>query len=92
MIMKNHYTITGVNDPSKGMGFLRGAFPDGEAGELNWVLFSTNGVHGTGNTIEDCEARLTGNGDEDDECDSVTFLLIRPRIVRLSMETASQRR
>jgi hypothetical protein len=81
--MKNHYTITGVNDSSKGMVFLREAFPDGEANELNLVLFSTNGVHGTGNTIEDCEAWLTGNSDEDDVCDSVTFLLIRPRIVHI---------
>jgi len=76
--MKNHYTVTGVNE---GMSFLHRAFPNGEADEFNLVLFSTNGVHGTGNTIEDCEAWLTGNSD--DECDSITFLLIRPRIVQV---------
>jgi hypothetical protein len=56
------------------MAALRELFPEGEANELNFVLFSTSGVHGTYCTIEACEA-----GDTKD----VTFLVIQPRIVAL---------
>ena len=56
------------------MEALRELFPEGEANDLNFVLFSTSGVHGTYCTIEACEA-----GDTKD----VTFLVIQPRIVAL---------
>lgn len=59
-------------------------FPRGVADELNFCLFSTSGVHGTNSTIEDVEKYIQAvpedkrNGD-DDRCDTITFLVIRPR-------------
>jgi hypothetical protein len=56
------------------MAALRELFPEGEANDLNFVLFSTSGIHGTYCTIEACEAGETTD---------VTFLVIQPRIVAL---------
>jgi hypothetical protein len=58
-----------------GMEALRQLFPDGEANDLNAVLFSTSGVHGTYCTIEEVER----GGDEASK--DVTFVVIQPRIV-----------
>ena len=65
-----HYNIFGCND-YMGMEGLRLMFPEGEANALNFVLFSTSGIHGTYVTIEDAEEMEEG---------SVTFLIIQPRI------------
>jgi len=71
---------------------LKEIFPDGEADRMNFVLFSTSGVHGSYNTIEDIEASLEKYGvlNEDDEGlpddyygDRLTFLIVHPRIVSL---------
>jgi hypothetical protein len=62
-----------------GMEALRQLFPEGEANELNAVLFSTSGVHGTYCLIEDVEEdmqREVRDGPRD-----VTFVVIQPRIV-----------
>lgn len=62
-----------------GMEALRQLFPDGEANEMNAVLFSTSGVHGTYCTIEDVEQdlqRAEREGPRD-----VTFVVVQPRIV-----------
>lgn len=68
-----HYNIFSVNGPeSNAMHGLRQMFPEGEANELNFVLFSTSGVHGTYTTIEEAET---------EEYPSVTFLIVHPRIV-----------
>ena len=56
-----------------GMDALRQMFPDGVANDLNFVLFSTSGVHGTYCTLEAAES---------EGCD-VTFLVVQPRIVGL---------
>jgi hypothetical protein len=56
-----------------GMAALRELFPNGQADDLNFVLFSTSGVHGTYCTIEAAE----------DEGLDVTFLVVQPRIVGL---------
>jgi hypothetical protein len=77
-----HYNNYGCRD-GDGMAALRQFFKDGEAGELNFVLFSTSGVHGTYGTIEDAEAMMArGNKYEDGEdgTPSVTFLIVSPRI------------
>lgn len=58
-----------------GMLALRELFPEGEANDLNFVLFSTSGVHGTYWLIEEVEV-----GGEDAPSD-VTFVVIQPRIV-----------
>ena len=57
-----------------GIDALRDFFPDGKADEMNFVLFSTSGVHGTSTKIEEAE--------KDIELD-VTFLVVQPRIVCL---------
>lgn len=64
-----------------GMLFLRSLFPDGEADDLNFCLFSTSGVHGTYNLIEEAEEHLRAPSDE--TCSDVTFLVIHPRTVTL---------
>lgn len=63
------------------MAALRGTFPDAKADELNFVLFSTSGVHGTYNTIEEAERFLTGADSEG--CSKVTFLIVHPRLVAM---------
>lgn len=55
-----------------GMEALRTMFPDGEANDLNFVLFSTSGVHGSYATLEEVE-------EEPDL--GLTFLIVQPRIV-----------
>ena len=69
----NYYTTREVSTDD-GMKTLREIFPEAQADELNVVLFSTSGVHGHNLTIEDCEASDT---------DTVTFLVIKPRIVQV---------
>lgn len=63
-----------------GMEALREMFPDGKANEMNFVLFSTSGVHGSYQTIEDIETRID-TGEELGASDSVTFLVVHPRMV-----------
>ena len=69
----NYYTTREVSTDD-GMKTLREIFPEAQADELNVVLFSTSGVHGHNLTIEDCETSDT---------DTVTFLVIKPRIVQV---------
>ena len=78
-----HYNIFNAN----GIGALKNFFPDAEADEMNFVLFSTSGVHGTYNTIEESERFLRGKlglAVKDEEGFSeITFLIVQPRIVCL---------
>lgn len=72
-----------------GMEALRQMFPGGEANEMNAVLFSTSGVHGTYCLIEDVEedmAKDVRNGPRD-----VTFCVIQPRIVCMRYGIAEPR-
>ena len=71
-----HYSILQAAD---GMSYLRQIFPEANADKMNLVLFSTSGVHGTYQTIED-EEKEPGIG--------VTFLVINPRMVRTIYGTA----
>ena len=66
-----HYSINRATDP---MGLLREIFPDGEADALNFCIFSTSGIHGTYQTIEEEETE-PGIG--------ITFIIVQPRIVRM---------
>lgn len=66
-----HYNIFHCKREEDGMAALREIFPNGKADELNFVLFSTSGVHGSYVTIEEVERGI---------CDAVTFLVIHPRI------------
>ncbi len=81
-----HYNIYESPDHRRPVGVdaLRKLFPDGEANDLNFVLFSTSGVHGSYMTIEEVEAFvLRGEGADEDGHgpDEVTFLIVHPRIV-----------
>jgi hypothetical protein len=72
-----HYNTYGCDDDS-GMEALRRMFPDGEANDLNFVLFSTSGIHGSYCTIEDVEQeRMNDNLDYEPH---LTFLIVHPRI------------
>lgn len=64
------------------MDALRDMFPESVANEMNFVLFSTSGVHGSYEPIEDAENVLR-NGPQDDEegVPAITFLIVQPRIV-----------
>lgn len=80
-----HYNIFAAVDGTE-MDGLRQMFPNGEADDLNFCLFSTSGVHGTYSTIESAEEMMAhGNKYEDGEpgTPSVTFLIVHPRIVCL---------
>ena len=68
------YYTTNKIETEGAMKTLREIFPDAKADVNNFVLFSTSGVHGSYCTIEDCETK----GD----VDTVTFLIIKPRIVQ----------
>ena len=69
----HHYSVLRLT--GNGMEALRQLFPDGKGDEMNAVLFSTSGAHGSYCTIEDVE-----EGGEDSPED-VTFVVIQPRIV-----------
>lgn len=75
----NHYQCR----TKDGMTALREFFEDG-ADFMNFVLFSTSGVHGTYNTIEAAERWLAGDRPSDPEAGDyyqvVTFLIVQPRI------------
>lgn len=58
----------------EGMGVLRKIFPEGVANALCFVLFSTSGIHGSYCTLEDLRAKRV---------DSVTFLVVKPRVLQL---------
>jgi len=75
-----HYSIYRTA-PALAEGALRKMFPDGEANEMNFVLFSTSGVHGSYMTIEDAHANVASASE--DEPTDVTFLIVQPRLVCL---------
>lgn len=95
--MGSHYTCLqldhdkhGRPDPVMGMKNLRALFPTGTPDELNVVMFSTSGVHGTYTTIEEVEASIARYGDgatfDGDEPDDyvqpiLTVLVMQPRLV-----------
>jgi hypothetical protein len=71
------------------MEALRQLFPDGEADEMNAVLFSTSGAHGTYLTIEDVEQAMQDADYEGPH--HVTFCVIQPRIVCMRYGNAEPR-
>ena len=71
---------------------LKEIFPDGEANEMNFVLFSTSGIAGSYCSLETIEASIEKYGDKifDEEVEEIpddwthpclTFVLIQPRII-----------
>lgn len=80
-----HYSVMTTEKGVNGLTALREMFEDAKANELNFVLFSTSGVHGTYNTIEEAEMAINGEHDSggDEYCQSVTFLIVHPRLVAI---------
>lgn len=76
-----HYSVMRKIHGVGGMTALRNMFKNADADEMNFVLFSTSGVHGTYNTIEDAERYLKGQNDEGYA--EVTFVIVHPRLVSL---------
>lgn len=82
-----HYNIFRLKDPAYGVAMLRRWFADGEADDLNFVLFSTSGIHGMYTTIEEIEEELRQQvGQEPPE---ITFLIVQPRIVKMTYGNAA---
>lgn len=71
-----HYSIWEIKG---GMDALRQLFPDGKANELNFVLFSTSGVHGSYTLLED----LNFDETSEDYDPYITVLIVQPRLVCL---------
>jgi len=97
-----HYNIfAATHDPEASMAALRDWFSDAESvNEMNFVLFSTSGVHGTYTTIDEIERSMRKypdgppNGDDwpDDYSDpEITFLIVQPRIVGMTYGLAKVR-
>lgn len=61
------------------MDALRSLFPDAIADPLNFVLFSTSGVHGSHRTIEEDYADYK----QGKSSLGITFLVVHPRLVVL---------
>jgi len=88
-----HYNIFAITG---GMKTLREFFPTGDANTMNFVLFSTSGVHGMYTLIEEIEGSLLKYGDhpsfldgdstdwpDDYHSPNLTVLIVQPRIVCL---------
>lgn len=76
-----HYSVLRKQSHIDGMNALREMFPEAKANELNFVLFSTSGVHATYNLIEEAEAYV--KGDDKDGLNEVAFVIVHPRLVAL---------
>ena len=72
-----HYNIFRLRKDADGIEALRSFFEDGKCNELNFVLFSTSGVHGSYATLDEIEA------DTEDESPQLTFVIVQPRLVTL---------
>lgn len=89
-----HYNIFEVKQ-GRMLAVLQEWFPNGEGiNEMNFVLFSTSGVHGTYATIEEVEASLVKYGetptfDVDGEVPDdyvgphLTVMIVQPRLVAI---------
>lgn len=69
----------------KSMADIREVFPTpDDVSGLNFMLFSTSGVHGHYLTIEEVESELAGNVDPDDGpyTPTLTVMILQPRVVR----------
>lgn len=79
----SHYTVMALTQPELGMAALRKMFPTAQADQMNFVLFSTSGVHGSYDTIEDVlEEKASGH-----DKTKLTFLIVQPRLVSLRYGT-----
>lgn len=98
--MGAHYNIYGTLSPDNALKMLRDWFAQPkQINEMNFIVFSTSGVHGMCTTIEEVEKDIRKFGpvppepkDDDDDTyhpREVTFLLIQPRIVGMTYGNAA---
>lgn len=79
----SHYSINKITTIED----LKKLFPDGKCDELNFVLFSTSGVHGSYTTLDEIEDILKHeyhllDGEDENYCENkLTVLVIQPRVV-----------
>lgn len=79
-----HYSKPVKVLPGMGMEALRTMFPTGEPNDMNFVLFSTSGIHGSYLTIEDHELEPEFEYDDGEfQEHEITFLIVQPRIVAM---------
>lgn len=78
-----YYSVAYWDEEETATQMLRELFEESPPNELNFILFSTSGVHGSYNTIEAAEKSLDLKLDDDDRCTAVTFEIIMPRIVSI---------
>ena len=81
-----HYKVSSGSDKDAGgMEALHAFFPDCSPNYMNFVLFSTSGMHGSHTTIEDIERDMALSdqeiGDPDERCSTLTYLVVQPRLV-----------
>jgi len=74
IFMASHYSIGKLES----IDSIRTIFPDGKADDLNWLLLSTSGVHGSYCSIDHVEEEW-----DDDGGNYITALVVRPRLVCL---------
>lgn len=84
------YSVLRLIEGGSGMEALRLMFASGVADHMNFVLFSTGGVHGSYATIEDIETAMrSGELDDlpedgnDTTLHQLTFLIVQPRILTI---------
>ena len=89
------YTVNEATGTS--VDCIKQIFPSCKPDELNFILFSTDGTHGSGTTIEEYEECFklknnldfeNQNEDTKEECVAtleigITYLIIQPRIVKV---------
>lgn len=100
-----HYNIyAACHDPLASIVGLRAWFDsDKSVNEMNFILFSTSGVHGCYTTIDEIEASMKtypngppAVGDDEDlpgdyTTPEITFLIVQPRLVGMTYGTATIR-
>ena len=84
MEQDTRWAVTHIKDED-GMSILKSNFPDGEANGMNFVLFSTSGVHGSYTTMEEIELAFPNAGTlpDGEYLRLLTFVIIRPRVLSL---------
>lgn len=73
-----YYGVWRLTDNALGMDALKAMFPEAKVEDMNFVLFSTSGVHGSYRTIEE-ELAAPGQG--------VSFTIVQPRRVAMRYGT-----
>lgn len=93
-----HYNIFDSKDSVSAIVTLRDWFKDDDSvNEMNFILFSTSGIHGSYRTLEDIAESTAKYGFDIDGHDEwpddrvwpeATFLLVQPRLVSMTFGNA----